>query len=140
DFYSGKLACFNTHQFPDRAVGEAASKYVLRVTTKRPDPILPLRMSYVDVSDLKSQSLDVKITTPIGTGPYKFVSRAQGKEIKLTRFDGYWGKPAAAKDVTYVYRIEPSVRASMIQTGEAQVAIAIAKEDATKDGRTVAYK
>ena len=140
DFYSGKLACFNTQQFPDRAEGEAVGDYVLRVTTKRPDPILPLRMSYVDISDLASQALDVKITKPIGTGPYKFVSRTQGKELKLTRFDEYWGKAPAAKDVTYVYRIEPSVRASMIQTGEAQLAVAIAKEDATKDGRTVSYK
>jgi len=140
DFYGGSLACFNSEQFPDRVVGEAVDKYTLRVTTPKLDPILPLRLSYVDVGDLASQTKTDKITNPVGTGPYKFVSRAQGESVKLTRYDGYWGAKPEVKDVTYVYRAEPSVRAGMIETGEAQIAVAIRAEDATDDDRTVSYK
>ena len=140
NFYSGKLACFNSEQFSDFVEAKPLDEFTVQVTTKRLDPILPLRLSYVDVGNLASQQQDTKITAPIGTGPYKFVSRVQGQSIKLTRFDDYWGKSPAVKDVTYVYRAEPAVRASMIQTGEAQMAIAISKQDATKDDRTVSYK
>jgi peptide/nickel transport system substrate-binding protein len=140
DFYGGKLACYNSEQFPAHVESEAVDPYTLRVTTQRLDPILPLRLSYVDVGDLASQTKTDKITSPIGTGPYKFVSRKQGESIKLTRFDGYWGAKPEIKDVVYVYRVEPTVRSSMISTGEAQLATAIRAEDATGDDRTVSYK
>ncbi len=140
DFYGGKLACFNSQQFTDFVDSKAIDELTLQVTTKRPDPILPLRLTYVDMGNLESQKKDTKITHPVGTGPYAFVSRQQGHSVKLTRFDGYRGKKPAVKDVTYVFRAEPSVRAGMIATGEAQLAVAISRDDATKDDRTVSYK
>lgn len=30
--------------------------------------------------------------TPVGTGPYKFVSYTPGQNIKLEKYDGYWGE------------------------------------------------
>lgn len=45
-----------------------------------------------DVADLQ--------TNPIGTGPYKFVSRSLQENVILERFDDYWGEPAHIKDVT----------------------------------------
>jgi peptide/nickel transport system substrate-binding protein len=140
DFNSGKLACFNSEQFTTFVKSEAVDDLTLKVTTTKPDPILPLRLSYVDIADLASQQMTDKITKPIGTGPYSFVSRVQGESVKLTRFDGYWGKAPDVKDVTYLYRAEPAVRAGMIATGEAQMAIAITAGDATSDDRTVSYK
>ena len=38
---------------------------------------------------------------PIGTGPYKFVSRSPQENLIVTRFDDYWGTPAGIKDVTF---------------------------------------
>jgi len=140
DFYGGNLACFNSEQFNHVVKTKVVDDLTLQVITEVPDAILPLRLSYVDMGDLKSQQSDAKITNPIGTGPYKFVERVQGGHIKLTRFDGYWGGAPPVKDVTYVYRTEAVVRAGMIETGEAQIAIAIRAEDATDDDRTVSYK
>ncbi len=37
---------------------------------------------------------------PIGTGPYKFVSRSLQESVELERFDEYWGEPAHIKDIT----------------------------------------
>ena len=140
DFYGGALACSNSGQFTDFVESEPVDELTLKVTTKRPDPILPLRLSYVDMGDLASQTKADKIVEPIGTGPYKFVSKVQGENIDLTRYDGYWGAKPQIKDVKYIYRAEPTVRASMVQTGEAHLAVAIRGEDATDDGRTVSYK
>lgn len=39
-------------------------------------------------------------TKPVGTGPYKYVSRSPQEKIVLTRFDGYWGESAHIQDIT----------------------------------------
>lgn len=135
-----KIACLNSGQIPEPVKAEAVDELTLKVTTTRPDPILPLRLSYVDIGGLETQKTVQKATKPIGTGPYQFVDRVQGQHVKLTRFDGYWREAPQVKDVTYVYRAEPSVRAGMIRTGEAQIATAISAQNATEDGRTQQYK
>lgn len=137
----GKVAaCLNSGQIPEKVTAEAVDDVTLRVTTLKPDPILPLRLSYVDMGSLKTQQTAEKTIQPSGTGPYKFVDRVQGQFIKLTRFDEYWGEKPQIKDVTYVYRAEPSVRAGMVTSGEAQIATAITAQHATDDDRTVEYK
>ena len=40
-------------------------------------------------------------TAPVGTGPYKFVSRSAQENLVLKRFDGYWGTPGNIDKVTY---------------------------------------
>lgn len=134
------LACLNSGQIPDPVKAEVVDDETLRVTTTVVDPILPLRLSYIDIGDLASQTKPDKVLNPVGTGPYQFVSRKQGESVKLSRFDGYRGKAPQIKDVTYIYRKEPSVRASMVETGEAQIALSIQAQDATDDGRTVTFK
>ncbi|MBR3570015.1 MAG: ABC transporter substrate-binding protein [Oscillibacter sp.] len=39
-------------------------------------------------------------TAPVGTGPFRFVSRTAQESVVLERFDDYWGAPAAIKTVT----------------------------------------
>ncbi|WP_212697675.1 ABC transporter substrate-binding protein [Vallitalea pronyensis] len=38
---------------------------------------------------------------PIGTGPYAFTEYVPSQKVALKRFDGYWGKPVAIKDVEF---------------------------------------
>ncbi len=40
-------------------------------------------------------------TTPIGTGPYKYVSSSPQENFIMTRYDDYWGDKAFIKDVTF---------------------------------------
>ncbi len=134
------IACLNSGQIPEPIKAEPIDDLTLRVTTTRPDPILPLRLSYVDIGGMETQRTAQKAAQPVGTGPYRFVDRVQGQHIKLTRFDGYWSAAPQIKDVTYVYRAEAAVRAGMVTTGEAQIATAISAQHATDDGRTLEYK
>lgn len=39
---------------------------------------------------------------PVGTGPFKFVSRSPQENFVIERFDGYWGTPAKLDKVTYL--------------------------------------
>jgi len=100
------------------------SDMVVRLTTEDPDPILPARMAYIDLPS-PSTPLDAKSDHPVGTGPYKFVSRDPGQSIVLEASDDYWGEPVDFARATYVWRSEPTIRASMIKTGEADIAIDI---------------
>ena len=44
---------------------------------------------------------DKQETAPVGTGPYKFVSRSVQDALVLERFDDYWGTPGAIKTVNF---------------------------------------
>jgi len=56
----------------------------------------------------------------ITSGPYKFVSWDRGVSIKAEPFENYWqGEAKAFSEVTIVWRSEDTVRAAMVQTGEA---------------------
>lgn len=46
------------------------------------------------------QDNDKPTTVPIGTGPYKYVSRSPQENIILKKFDEYWGTPANIENVT----------------------------------------
>mgnify|MGYP002418154691 FL=1 len=40
-------------------------------------------------------------TAPVGTGPFKFVSRTPQQDFVMERFEDYWGAPARLDKVTY---------------------------------------
>jgi len=130
-----KLNCMNIQDFPDPVTASVVDASTLRLTTPKPDPILPLRVSYADLVSPKT-SMDSKSSSPVGTGPYKFDSRQAGQSLKIVRWEGYWGTKPAATSVTYIYRSEDSVRAATVKTGEADIAMQIAPQDATTDDRT----
>lgn len=44
---------------------------------------------------------DQQDTAPVGTGPFKFVSRTAQDSIVLEKFDDYWGTPAQLDQVTF---------------------------------------
>jgi peptide/nickel transport system substrate-binding protein len=133
-----ELNCQNLDQFPYPLTATAIDATTLEVVSETPDPILPLRISYADIGAPSTPAKE-KTTQPIGTGPYRFTERVQGQSVTLTRNDEYWGGPAQATSVRYVYREEPSVRAGMARTGEADIAVPVSVQDATDDDRTREY-
>ncbi|MFC1748490.1 ABC transporter substrate-binding protein, partial [Pseudomonadota bacterium] len=74
-----------------KAVGEDR----VQVVTKVPDPLLlsKLAVTYITPED------HFDLSTPIGTGPYRFVSR-DDNELKLEAFHNYWGGPSYYHDAT----------------------------------------
>ena len=56
-------------------------------------------LSYLTVAVLPAD-YDQQDTAPIGTGPFKFVSRAAQDSVVLEKFDEYWGTPANLDKVT----------------------------------------
>jgi peptide/nickel transport system substrate-binding protein len=111
----------------------AKGDYTLEAKTDEADPILPTRMYFVPIVSAKllKETPDKYDTTPVGTGPYKFVEWNRGQNIKLTANTDWWGRKDTSEaggsntqitDVTLTFPSEASVRAAQVKTGEADEA------------------
>ncbi|MGV0804632.1 ABC transporter substrate-binding protein [Mycolicibacterium setense] len=102
------------------------------IGTPKPDPILPLRISFVEIVPSGTSTTE-KVREPIGTGPYAIEDWEYGQKLLLERNDRYWGdKPAFAR-AEYQWRSEGSVRAAMITNDEADIATSLGPEDGAGD-------
>ncbi|WP_224307832.1 ABC transporter substrate-binding protein [Streptomyces olivaceus] len=111
---------------------EAVDDHRLTVTTEEPDPILPLRISFVEIVP-RTTDTEAKVRVPVGTGPYAVGSWKAGAAISLDRYDGYWGEAPDFARARYVWRSDASVRAAMIDKDEAEIAVALDPTEAGKD-------
>jgi peptide/nickel transport system substrate-binding protein len=110
----------------------APNDTTLTVGTEKPDPILPLRISFVEIVP-RTTSTTEKVREPIGTGPYAIADWEYGQKLILARNDRYWGaKPSFAR-AEYQWRSEGSVRAAMITNDEADIATSLGPEDGAGD-------
>ncbi|OLP61652.1 peptide ABC transporter substrate-binding protein [Xaviernesmea oryzae] len=100
-------------------------------------PILPLLMSLVTI--VPEETPLEFIREPIGTGPYKLSNWTPGQQIVLSARDDYWGTKPQVTEATYLFRADPSVRAAMVQAGEADLSPSISQLDATNDKTDFSY-
>src|SRR6266403_4457958 len=68
-------------------------------------------------------SLDEITRKPIGSGPFKFVSAEQDKEIIVERNDNYWGTKARLARVRFTVVPDTTTRALELRKGSADAAI-----------------
>ncbi len=65
---------------------------------------------------------DAFVTSPIGSGPYKFVSRATGSNIILEANEDYYRGAPAVKDISFEVIPDTATKAIALQTGEVNFA------------------
>lgn len=104
-------------------------QFTLDISTEQPQVLMPVFLSFVSIDSPNSDQTRL-VSTPIGTGPYRVEPRTGMDDIVLTRFDDYWGEQPDVERAIYKYRDESAVRAAMVQVGEADLALAIALQDA----------
>ncbi|SDS60051.1 ABC transporter substrate-binding protein [Actinoplanes derwentensis] len=102
------------------------------VTTEAPDPLLPLRVSFIEMTQ-SAISTTTKVREPVGTGPYKIQTWAAGQKLTLATWDGYWGEKPGYATAEYQWREEGTVRAAMVVNGEADVATNLGADDGAGD-------
>jgi len=76
---------------------EAADSRTVVIKLSEPDNEF---LSYMTTAIIPKDYKD-EATAPVGTGPFKFVSRTAQDSIVLEKFDGYWGTPAYLDKVTF---------------------------------------
>jgi ABC-type dipeptide transport system, periplasmic component len=121
----------------DRARGESSvnpqKRYFETITAvETPDPqTLVLKLSkptgsllywlaWPSSSMVGTGSAENNKTTPIGTGPFRFVSWAKGDKVELARNPDYWNRQGAARLEKAVFRFvsEPQAQAAALQAGD----------------------
>lgn len=119
--------------FGDRTLDVSiVDDYTIDISTEEPDPILPLMMSTHTIY-ASSAPFDENTREAVGTGPYRVADWAPGQRIVLERYDDYWGEAPEVDRAEYQWRSESSVRAAMVQQGEADLAPNIAIQDVTDE-------
>ncbi len=70
---------------------KAVDDSTLEVTAVKADPILPLRLSFLEVVPSETSATE-KVREPIGTGPYKLDKWDAGQSINASAFADYWAR------------------------------------------------
>ena len=114
--------------------GKKIDDYTVELTTNAPDPLLPAKLAAFKIAApgwLKATTEEQMVTAAMGTGPYTLVEWQRGGHILLKVNPTYWGptKPTIA-EVRILPRKEASVRAAMVQAGEAHLAFSIPPDQA----------
>ncbi len=69
------------------------------IILNEPDIDFPAYIATVNAAVIPKDN-DNPSASPVGTGPYMYVSRSPQENIVLRRFDEYWGDPAYIENVT----------------------------------------
>lgn len=77
--------------------------------------VMEILSTYGRVSSAKTTDYE---SAPIGSGPYKFVSRNSGDNIKLVAHDKYYLGEATIKDLTFKIITDPTTQIAALQKGE----------------------
>ncbi|MGN0734963.1 MAG: ABC transporter substrate-binding protein, partial [Anaerovoracaceae bacterium] len=138
--YTGPYMNFIDHV---EIVDEQTVKVVLQYAYA---PFLALCTTYSQVvkEDFYADGGEAQSKEPIGSGPYKFVSWAQGDKITFEAYEDYYGGAPAIKNLTYKVIGNSTTAAIALETGDIDVSLNVGSADIAaleeKDGITLLQK
>lgn len=105
---------------------EATGPLTLRVTTKEPNPLLPLNLASVHIVSRHAtegaSSNDFNSgKAMVGTGPYTFVSFTPGERVRMKARPDYWGGKPDWDEVDYRYVASAPARTAALLAGDVDV-------------------
>ena len=105
---SGTLSCIESvKKTGDRTV---------EITLKAPNAEFLAYLATTNAAIIPENYKD-QATAPVGTGPFKFVSRSPQENFVMERFDDYWGEKAKLQKVNYLIMESGSWVMSLKSTG-----------------------
>jgi peptide/nickel transport system substrate-binding protein len=102
---------------------DAPDDFTVVFHLKEPYASLLWNLSEGAIGIVPSGALDQMSQKPIGSGPFKFVSAEQDKEVILERNDNYWGAKARLSRVRFTVVPDATTRALELRKGGADIAI-----------------
>lgn len=106
------------------AAVEAVSGNVVRVTSTTPNALIPLYLASPNTIILATKAYTAEGIDPTeaGTGPFVVTAQNLPTDFTTVRNESYWGGPVALAGVNVQLIPDGSTRATLLQTGEVQVA------------------
>src|SRR5882724_8283071 len=102
---------------------DATDDYTVVFHLKEPFATLLWNLSDGAIGIVPYGSGDEISRQPIGSGPFRFVSAEQDKEVVLARNDNYWGEKARLQNVRFIVVPDTTTRALELRKGSADLAI-----------------
>jgi peptide/nickel transport system substrate-binding protein len=103
---------------------EAVDESTVRVSTPRPDPLVPLRVANPNAGILAPKAYEGKQIDILGTctGPFTVTEEVPQQSISLEANENYWGGDVTLDSAEVRFIVDGATRATQLQTGEAQIA------------------
>jgi peptide/nickel transport system substrate-binding protein len=117
---------------------EVLDEYTLQITTNGPFAPLIYHLSDPLMAMVSPNAQEGEI--PAGTGPFQFVEQKVAEYVTVERFNDYWDGVAKLEKVTFHLMPDALVRAMALETGDIDVAVAIAAVDASRLKETEGVK
>ncbi len=102
---------------------EASDDKTVIFHLKQPDASLLWNLSEGAIGIVPEGSGSELSTHPVGSGPFRFISQEQDKEVILARNDSYWGAVPKLEGVRFMVVPDDTTRALELRKGSADVAI-----------------
>jgi peptide/nickel transport system substrate-binding protein len=101
---------------------DAPDDFSIVLTLKKPDAnALEDINNRVIMKQAAAEKMGEADSSPIGTGPFKFVSWERGGQFVLRRNENYWGQPAKVEEVIYKSIQEDAARIAALESGQADI-------------------
>jgi peptide/nickel transport system substrate-binding protein len=99
----------------------AIDPLTVRIRTTKPLAVLLNKLRFISIvpKGATRAELDAR---PDGTGPFRLAEWVPGKRLRITRFDGYWGKAAALREVTFRLDRSPAEALRDLKSGDSELA------------------
>ena len=91
---------------------EATDDKTVVITLTEPNTEFLATLATTNVAIIPKDYAD-QATNPIGTGPFKFVSRSPQENFVMEKYEGYWGEGAKLSKVTYLITAPDSLVMSL---------------------------
>jgi peptide/nickel transport system substrate-binding protein len=100
---------------------DAPDDYTIVFHLKEPFSTLLWNLSDGAMGIVPYGTLTEMTTHPIGSGPFRFVSAQQDKEVIVERNDDYWGTKARVPRIRFLVVPDPTTRALELRKGSADI-------------------
>jgi peptide/nickel transport system substrate-binding protein len=102
---------------------EATDEATVRVTTPKPDPLVPLRVANPNAGILAPKAYEGAQIDIVGTctGPFTVTEEVPRESLALEANESYWGGDVTLDSAEARFIVDGAVRATQLQTGEAQI-------------------
>jgi len=116
---------------------EVIDDYTIKITLSKPftpfiNGMTSRAAQIINKAYMEEKGVETYLEAPIGTGPYKFVSRASGDTVTLEAFDKYWGGALSIKKVYIKTMSDPTTQIVALQAGDVDVILSPAISNMVK--------
>jgi len=107
----------------------ALDAQTIEVRTRRPYPILLNKLTFIAIVPRDAPPL---ISSPLGTGSYRFVSYTPGRRLELAAFERCWRGGPGEPRVSVGFESDPARRVEQLLAGRADLIAELPSQDAER--------